>query len=72
MIKLIPLTSDMPLNWDHLQHLDVLNLAKCFDYKVLEIKKTTGLGSVDLDTVVWPCLPGKVTSAFRSVLSSLK
>lgn len=44
VIKFIPLTSDMPLDWDHLQHLHVLNLGKDFSYKLPEIKRLLELG----------------------------
>lgn len=58
VIKCIPLTSNISLNWDHLQHLDVLNLAKAFECKVLERKRT-----LDLALVVLPCLMEKFTSS---------
>lgn len=44
MIKSIPLTSNIPLNWDCLHHLDVFNLARAFDYKVLGTKRTLDSG----------------------------
>lgn len=57
VIKFIPLTSNISLNWDHLQYLDVLNLTKAFECKVLERKRT-----VDLDLVALPCLMEKLIS----------
>ena len=44
VIKFIPLTSDMPLDWDRLQHQHVLNLGKDFNYKFLERKRLLELG----------------------------
>lgn len=73
MIKFIPLASNTPLSWDHLQHLDVLYLVKSFDCKVLETKRISDLGQETPEPVVLPCLAEKVLSTFQiSVLSSVK
>lgn len=43
-MKFIPWTSNVPLSWGHLQHLDVLNLAEGFVCKVLKRKSPLDLG----------------------------
>lgn len=72
MVKFSLLTSNMFLNWDHLQDLNVLSLVKGLGMYSFEEEKTPGLRSVHVGAIALPCWVRKLGFPYRCLYNEMK